>query len=110
MSSGALGALDTALAAEQSSLPPVPREGLSLAALRAFADKHVGTTYSVLRADADCADAVAFELLTTAEVCATLIKPATLDSGAGGTQCTYAELLLAQVRARLLRPFVSAER
>ena len=88
MSGGALGAPGAAPA--MAALPPVPREGLSLAALREFADKHAGKTHEVDQ------QPVPFEKLTTSQVCAALIKPATLTSGAGGTHCTYAELLLAQ--------------
>jgi hypothetical protein len=89
MSSEARGAL-----APAEALPPVPREGLSLAALRAFADAHAGTAH---RPHPDAPKAP-FEQLTTAAVCAVVIKPATLGAGAGGANCTYAELLLAQVR------------
>ena len=76
------------------ALPPVPREGLSLAALRAFAGQHAGTAH---RPHPDAVKEP-FEQLTTAAVCAAVIKPATLGVGAGGASCTYAELLLAQVR------------
>ena len=99
MSSSSRGALAAAPAEEgQEALPPIPCEGLSLAALRAFADKHAGTTH---RLPAE-AEALPFEQLTTAQVCAAVIKPATLD-GAG---CTYAELLQARAhgKALLLRP------
>ena len=89
MSSGAHGALE---AAPAEALPEVPREGLSLAALRAFADAHAGTTYEL----SPGAESLPFEQLTTAQVCAAVVKPATLVDGAG---CTYAELLLAQARA-----------
>ena len=89
MSSGRCGAQEVAPA---EALPPVPSEGLSLAALRAFAAAHAGTTH-VLSPDAE---PVPFEQLTTAQVCDTVIKPATLVDG---VSCTYAELLQAQARA-----------
>lgn len=85
-----------AVLAPAEALPPVPREGLSLAALRAFAAKHAGTAH---RPYPDAAKEP-FEQLTTAAVCAAVIKQATLGAGAGGANCTYAELLQAQVRAR----------
>ena len=89
MSSGARSALE---AAPAEALPDVPREGLSLAALRAFAKAHAGTTHRL-----PDSEPLLFEQLTTAQVCAAIVKPATLVDGAG---CTYAELLLAQARAR----------
>ena len=92
MSTAARGAMEAAPAEE--ALPPVPHEGLSLAALRAFAAEHAGKAHK-LHPDAV---AVPFEKLTTAEVCAAVIKPATRTSGADGVHCTYAELLLKQVR------------
>ena len=82
MSSGSRGALEAAPAEE--ALPAVPREGLSLAALRAFADQHAGTAH---RPHPDAAP-VPFEQLTTAEVCAAVIRPATLAGGANGAHCT----------------------
>ena len=100
MSSAAEGAPLQAAPAEEA-LPAVPREGLSLAALRAFADAHAGTAHG-LHADAP---KQLFEDMTTAAVCAAVIKPATLAAGAHGSDCTYAELLLAQVRARGSRVF-----
>ena len=89
MSSGARSALE---AAPAEAHPDVPREGLSLAALRAFADAHAGTTYEL----SPGAESLPFEQLTTAQVCAAVVKPATLVDGAG---CSYAELLLSQARA-----------
>jgi hypothetical protein len=82
----------------------VPREGLSLAALRAFAAAHAGREYT-LQTD-DGAVTLPFEQLTTAQVVEAVVQPATrkdaLDSLAGGglsgSDCTYAELLLAQAR------------
>ena len=84
-----------------AELPPVPREGLSLAALRAFAAAHAGQFFAV-RAPGDAAAlpvSKLFEALTTAEVVEVAVKPATLRAGPGGDDCTYAELLLAQARA-----------
>ena len=92
MSSAAGVQLEAAPAEE--ALPPVPRLGLSLAALRAFAAKHAGTAH---RPHPDAAK-VQFEQLTTAQVCAAVVKPATQGAGDGGAHCTYAELLLKQVR------------
>ena len=92
MSGGPRGALE---AAPAEALPDVPREGLSLAALRAFAEAHAGTTH-VLHPGAQ---PLPFEQLTTAQVCAAVVKPATLARGPHGAGCTYAELLLAQARA-----------
>ena len=72
---------------------PIPREGLSLAALRAFAAEHTGRRYTV---DRDGAPTVLrFEELTTADVVQCVVKPATLDA-AGGEACTYAQLLQAR--------------
>ena len=68
MSSGARGTLVAAPAEE--ALPPVPREGLSLAALRAFVDQHAGTAH---RPHPD-AEPLPFEQLTTAQVCAAVIN------------------------------------
>ena len=92
------GALTTAPA---EALPPVPREGLSLAALRAFAEQHAGQEYT-LQPDDDDAPVVKlpFKQLTTAQVVEAIIRPATAQGAAGGAACTYAELLLAQVRER----------
>ena len=103
MSSGPCGALE---AAPAEALPEVPCEGLSLAALRAFADAHACTTHTTHPG----AEPLPFEQLTTAQVCAAVVKPATLK--ADGTACTYAELLLAQARAhcRALLPQLSPGR
>lgn len=81
--------------AEDEALPPVPLEGLSLAALRAFAKKHAGSAH---RPQPDAAEEP-FEQMTTTAVCQAIVKPATLGTGAGGSNCTYAQLLLAQVCA-----------
>jgi hypothetical protein len=80
------------------ALPPVPREGLSLAALRAFVDEHRGHSFAVREAPRSCWVMRPFELLTTAQVVAAVILPATRGAGPGGAHCTYAELLLATVR------------
>lgn len=83
------------------ALPPVPHDGVSLAALRAFAKAHNSRSFGV-RDDAK-ADKVTrrFEELTSKQVVEAVIKPATQAAGASGADCTYAELLLAQVsRAR----------
>jgi hypothetical protein len=90
----------SAAATEQQ--PCVPREGLSLAALRAFADAHAGHKYTLQTGDGPAT--LPFEKLTTAQVVEAVIKPATLAKGAnggsGGSDCTYAELLVAQARGR----------
>ena len=78
---------------------PVPREGLSLAALRAFADQHATGEYTVLPAGDGVPPAkLPFKQLTTAQVVEAIVKPATEHGAAGGAACTYAELLIAQVR------------
>ena len=83
-----------------AELPPVPREGLSLAALYAFAAAHAGQSFSVSAPDDAAAPPVSklFEALTTAQVVEAVIKPETQGKGPGGDDCTYAELLLAQAR------------
>ena len=86
-------------AAPAEAQPDVPREGLSLAALRAFADERAGKTFR-LHPDAE---PLPFEQLTTAQVCAAVVKPATHARGADGAGCTYAELLQARVLDKLLR-------
>jgi hypothetical protein len=75
----------------------VPREGLSLAALRAFAAAHADREYTLQTADGPVI--LRFEQLTTAQVVDAVVKPAT-EKGehSGGSDCTYAELLLAQAR------------
>ena len=99
MSDGSLEAALVEAAPAEVASPPVPREGLSLAALRAFADQHAGQDYT-LQPDDDDTPVVklTFEQLTTAQVVDAIIKPETAHGAAGGTACTYAELLLAQVR------------
>ena len=81
-------------------LPPVPREGLSLAALRAFAAAHAGKSFAMHESDDAAVPPVSkvFEALTTAEVVEAVVKPETLRAGPDGDDCTYAELLLAQAR------------
>ena len=91
-------------AGARDAYPPMPREGLSLAALHAFAKKHQGYSFEATAdagADGDVAGTVTllFEQLTTKQVVECIIKPAT------PTNCTYAELLLAQVCASSLRSF-----
>jgi non-ribosomal peptide synthetase component F len=81
--------------------PAVPREGLSLAALREFTAAHAGRSLSV-SAGTDLSAAsttLRFEQLTTAQVVEAIVKPATLRAlDNGGRSCSYAQLLLAQVR------------
>lgn len=100
MSEGLAAPAEAALDGSREDLPPVPREGVSLAALRAFADEHRGRSFAVPD-EAHSGEKVSrsFEELTTAQVCELIIKPATLlgADGAGGP-CTYAELLRSQVR------------
>ena len=83
-----------------AELLPVPREGLSLAALRAFAAAHAGRPFAVCAPGnaASPADSKLFEALTTAEVVEAVVKPETQGKGPSGDDCTYAELLLAQAR------------
>jgi hypothetical protein len=78
--------------------PRVPSEGLSLAALRAFADAHAGREYT-LQTDGGPVT-LPFQQLTTAQVVQAVVQPATAKGAAGGGDCTYAELLLAQARGR----------
>jgi hypothetical protein len=83
----------------EAASPPVPREGLSLAALRAFADQHAGQKYTLQPVEGDAlAVKLPFEQLTTAQVVEAIIRPATAHGAAGGAACTHAELLLSQVR------------
>jgi hypothetical protein len=90
-----------AASAAASPQPGVPREGLSLDALRAFAAAHAGLEYTLQTKDGPVS--LRFEQLTTAQVVDVIVKPATEKRGAhagagGGGDCTYAELLLAQAR------------
>lgn len=80
-----------------TSLPPVPQHGLSLASLRKFCAEHTGKLVPCTDG-ANNALIQPFELLTTVQVCFSLVKPATLDSGPGGEPCTYVELLLERWR------------
>jgi tetratricopeptide (TPR) repeat protein len=76
-------------AAGATELEPIPKHGLSLAALRAFCAKHAGET--VLCEDASgAAGTLPFEALTTTQVVLNVIKPATLVPD--GEPVTYAEL------------------
>ena len=96
MSSGELAA-----APAEAATPPVPREGLSLAALRAFAQKHATKECTVQPPNVAAPPVkLPFKQLTTAQVVEAVVKPATEHGAAGGAACTYAELLLAQVRWR----------
>jgi hypothetical protein len=88
----------SAAAAAVPVQPRVPSEGLSLAALRAFADAHAGREYT-LQSDVGPVT-LPFEQLTTAQVVQAVVQPATAKGAAGGAECTYAELLLAQARGR----------
>jgi hypothetical protein len=80
-----------------AELPAVPREGVSLAALRAFCAQHAGRTFAPSAGEAANAarsgDAppkpLPFEALTTTQVCERAIKPATAATG-----LSYAEQLL----------------
>jgi hypothetical protein len=75
----------------------VPREGVSLAALRAFAAAHADREYT-LQTDAGPVT-LRFEQLTTAQVVEAVVQPATKKGAhSGDGDCTYAELLLAQAR------------
>ena len=84
-----------ACAGPGAQLPPVPHQGLSLAALRAFAAKHAAHPITVAAHDGAGAPQVTlpFGELTTAQVVAAIIKPATRCD-----KCTYAALLGTRVR------------
>jgi hypothetical protein len=73
----------------------VALEGVSLAALRAFASEHAGQRFTL-----PAGDTLSFEELTTTQVVEAVVKPATQRAGKGGTPCTYAQLLRQQARAR----------
>ncbi len=79
--------------------PPVPRDGVSLAALRSFVDAHRGSKYTVLVGEdkAKASATLPFERLTTAQVCEVIIKKATEADGAG---CAYTEVLRSARDAR----------
>jgi hypothetical protein len=78
------------------AVPPVPREGLSIAALRAFAEQHKGAVCEPTEAERAFAQrerkpaptALPFATLSTAQVVSRVIKPATKHK-----HCSYAELL-----------------
>lgn len=76
MSEGLAAPAEAALDGSREDLPPVPREGVSLAALRAFADEHRGRSFAVPD-EAHSGEKVSrsFEELTTAQVCELIIKP-----------------------------------
>jgi hypothetical protein len=71
----------------------VPRCGLSLRAIRAFAAAHAGTLCAPAADEDSSAAALPFDELTTAQVVQRVIKPATAHTGG-----SYAELLLQQAR------------
>jgi len=75
------------------------RDGLSLAALRAFARAYAGQRFAVPGAGGGAGATVAFEELTSGQVLELVIKPATAAEG-----CSYAALLIAQARARRAAP------
>ena len=87
------------MATDTSGDPPVLRDGVSLAALRSFADAHRGKPYTVLvgEENAKAWETLPFERLTTAQVCEVIIKKATAVDGAG---CAYPEVLRAARDAR----------
>ena len=82
--------------------PPVPREGVSLAALRAFAAEHAAKSFAAHADAAGGAVMLSFKELTTTQVVELIIKPATLTSPPPGAAKqgphTYAKLLQARVR------------
>ena len=71
--------------------PPVPRDGLSLAALRSFADAHAAKEYRV-QTESKAWVMLPFSALTTAQVCEVVVKPAT-EARDGSAGCAYAEVL-----------------
>lgn len=83
-----------------ASLAAVPRFGLSLAALLDFAAAHAGSEYTVSSSSRQSASKqkLPFERLTTAQVVEAVILPATRRPD--GRTCSYAELLLEQVRIK----------
>ena len=98
---------EAALDGGREDLPPVPREGVSLIALRAFADEHRGRSFAVPDDAHGGAEVTrSFEELTTAQVCELVIKPATLPGVESASKpCSYAELLISQAR-----PFTRSQR
>ena len=75
-------------------------QGLSLAALRAFCAEHAAAEFSVRNETGDqtVATTLPFEALSTEQVVAAVIKPATAHAGQDGAGASYAQLLAAQVR------------
>jgi hypothetical protein len=84
-----------AAAAAAAPSPAVALDGVSLAALRAFAAAHAGQRFTLASGST-----LPFEALTTTQVVEAVVKPATQHAGAGGTPCSYAQLLREQARAR----------
>jgi hypothetical protein len=88
----------------------VPREGLSIAALRAFAEQHMGAVCEPTEAERAFAErerkpvpkALPFAALSTAQVVSRVIKPATAH-----THGSYAELLRGKADASG-RPYVAS--
>lgn len=83
-------------------LPPVPRVGLSLAALRAFADAHAKEQFWLSVEDGAPPTLLRFDELTTAQVVDAIVKPAT-RARAKRAACTYAELLTVRTARRIHR-------
>jgi hypothetical protein len=88
--------------ADERAAPAVPRVGLSLAALRAFAEAHAGQEFAVCDEEEDGSTTASgaartrpFSQLTAAQVVEAVVKPATQAHG-----CSYAELLTKQARVR----------
>ena len=75
------------------------RDGLSLAALRAFAHAHAGERFALPSAGGAGSASVAFEQLTSGQVLELVVKPATAADA-----CSYAALLIAQARAAARGP------
>ena len=70
------------------------RDGLSLAALRAFARAHAGERFALPSGGGAGSASVAFEQLTSGQVLELVVKAATAADA-----CSYAALLIAQARA-----------
>jgi hypothetical protein len=79
-------AADAALAAPETAAGAT-QDGVSLAALRAFAAEHSGRRFDLGGAS------LPFEELTTEQVVDAIIKPATRDAGVDEAPGTYAQLL-----------------
>ena len=77
------------------------RDGLSLAALRSFAAARAGQRFALPAGQSGPAGrgTVSFEEMTTQQVLELIVKPATAADG-----CSYAQLLIAQVRPPPARP------